>query len=442
MFDFNRLRTHRAHLRFMTWLFSVLLCHHHSDLRAEFPFEQEPIHYTRQAATDRVAKLQQQIKLGNVQLDADSRGDYLASLLKALEISPSSQSLVFSKTSLQVHAISPETPRAIYFNDDVYVGWVQNGYMIEIASMDDQLGGVFYTIRLGGTHPRIDRDRTGCLSCHASQRTERVPGFFIRSVIPTSTGKMFETGTVTDHRSDYQGRWGGWYVTGQHGAMRHLGNEFVSDPPNEEQPIDRERSANLVSLAGRVDTSPYPSTQSDIVALMVMEHQVGMHNRITRANYDTRKALAAPDDSKAQAQMHESNERLVEYLLFCDEPKLPSPVQGEPAFVDQFAARAKQDSRGHSLRDFDLQTRLFKYPCSYLIYSSAFDAIPEPSASYLKQRVLSVLGDSNSVKSAVVSETTISDDLKRFKHLSAEDRSSILQILRETKPSWFVASTL
>ncbi len=184
--------------------------------------------------------------------------------------------------------------------------------MIEIASMDDSFVGerVLYD-SVGGNHPRIDRDRTGCLACHASQRTERVPASLFRSVIPRSNGKMFETGTVTDHRSEYQDRWGGWYVTGQHGTMRHLGNEFVSEPPNEEQPIDRERSANLVSLAGRVDTSPYLSSQSDIVALMVMEHQVTMHNRITRVNYDTRKALAAPDDPEAQAQMRESNERLV-----------------------------------------------------------------------------------------------------------------------------------
>ncbi len=445
------LRTDAAHSRYASHVWAIgfmLVCGwmqlaNGLTARAEFPFEHAPIDYTRVAATDRVAKLQQRLRSGELKLDGQSEQAMLESLLRELDISPASQTLVFSKTSLQVHAISPETPRAIYFNDDVYVGWVQHGYMIEIASMDDRLGGVFYTIRLGGETPRIDRDRTGCLACHASQRTERVPGFFIRSVIPRANGKMFETGTVTDHRSKYADRWGGWYVTGQHGSMRHLGNEVVSDPPNESQPIDRERGANLTSLADRVDLSPYLRDHSDIVALLVMEHQVGMQNRITRANYDTRRALASPDDPQAQEQMRLSNDRLIEYLLFCDEPPLLSPVSGITEFSEQFARRAVKDTQQRSLRDFDLQERLFKYPCSYLIHSSAFDAIPEPSASYIKQQVLSVLGDdatvqNNSQRGIVVA----ADRLKRFSHLSDDDRQSILQILRETKPSWFAAPTL
>lgn len=410
---------------------------------AQYSFDEEPIRYHRTTATDRVARLAAKMDSGEIKLGADDQGDYLAAVLKELEIPTSSQALVFSKTSLQVHRISPETPRAIYFNDDVYVGWVQDGYMIEFAAMDDSLGGVFYSMRLDGRSPRLSRDRGGCIACHASQRTARVPGFFIRSVYPRIDGRTRETGTVTDHRSPLESRWGGWYVTGTHGDLRHIGNAFADDPEDSER-IDRESGANLTSLSDRVDMHPYLTPHSDIVALMVMEHQMQTQNYITLANFEARKALASDQEAKldndkeakrgddqaiqslskaSEERIAIAGEKLVEYLLFCEEPNLPSPVEGTSAFTEEFASRGPVDSKGRGLRQFDLQTRLFRYPCSYLIYSSSFNALPKPMATYVRDRVLSVLRGE--------------DKSDRFTHLAAEDRSAILGILTETKPDWF-----
>jgi len=404
-------------------------------VNAQYSFDEKPIQYNRTNATDRVARLAAKIDSGEVKLEADDQGDYLASILKELDIPVSSQALVFSKTSLQVHRISPETPRAIYFNDDVYVGWVQDGYMIEFAAMDDSLGGVFYSMRLDGRSPNLLRDRGGCLACHASQRTSRVPGFFIRSVFPRTDGRTRETGTVTDHRSPLEGRWGGWYVTGTHGELRHLGNEFADDPDDPDW-IDRESGANVTSLSDRLELKPYLSPHSDVVALMVMEHQMQMQNYITLANYETRKALASdqdssPDNQEATGVLSKASEdriaiagdKLVEYLLFCGEPKFPAPVKGTSPFAEEFSNRGPLDSKGRGLRQFDLQSRLFRYPCSYLIYSSGFDALPQPMAHYVRDRVLKILRGE--------------DTSGRFSHLSAGDRSAILEILEATKPDWF-----
>jgi len=405
---------------------------------AQFSFEEAPINYGQTPATDRVAKLAEKLRSGKVRLDYDQQSDYLPAILRELDIPTSSQALVFSKTSLQIHRISPETPRAIYFNDDVYVGWVQDGYMIEFAAMDDVQGGVFYSLRLDGGNPRISRD-DGCLACHSSMRTQRVPGFFIRSVFPREDGRPRETGTVTDHRSPFSGRWGGWYVTGTHGDMRHIGNEIASDPDVSEK-VDVERGANLLSLKDHIDTNPYPAPGSDIVALLVMEHQMQMQNYITLASFETRKAIeldrvanaeaGRPADYQSEAtikRIASAGDKLVEYMLFCDEAKLESPVAGTSNFAEEFVLRGPQDNQGRSLRQLDLQTKLFRYPCSYLIHSSSFDALPGPMAKYVQKRVLNILRGDNAG----------ADD--RFAHLSTEDRKAILEILVESKPAWFVA---
>jgi hypothetical protein len=405
---------------------------------AQYSFEEAPINYGRVRTTDRVAKLAQKLASGEVKLDYDDKHDYLPAILKELDIPVSSQSLVFSKTSLQLHRISPETPRAIYFNDDVYVGWVQDGYMIEFASMDDQLGGVFYTLRLGGDSPQLSLDRGNCISCHASMRTQRVPGFFIRSVFPREDGRPRETGTVTDHRSPFEGRWGGWYVTGTHGQMRHLGNEIATDPEVSEK-LDVERGANVTSVADRLDLSRYLSPHSDMVALMVMEHQMQMHNYITLANYETRKAIAADQKAseanatpselsdEARKRIEVAGNKLVEYLLFSKEAPLAAQVKGTSDFAQEFMARGPEDSQGRSLRTLDLGSRLFKYPCSYLIYSSSFDALPEPMMNFVRQRVTSVLNGE--------------DKSEAFSHLTKADRESIRAILVETKPGFLMSSS-
>ncbi|MCA9214969.1 MAG: hypothetical protein KDB27_17995, partial [Planctomycetales bacterium] len=258
----------------------------------QLDFEAAPINYNSMETTDPVRKLMERIDAGDFELKYDSNHGYLPAMLEALDVSPSSQMLVFSKTSFQLRKINPARPRAVYFNDDVYIGWVQKGDVLEISSVDPQNGAIFYTLSQEETdRPKIVRDKGQCITCHASSRTSGVPGHLVRSVYASSSGQpFFGSGTfTTDHRSPFHERWGGWYVTGTHGKQRHMGNVIASDRDEPEE-LDVESGANVVDLSNRIDTAPYLRPTSDIVALMVLEHQARMHNLITRANFDTRSA--------------------------------------------------------------------------------------------------------------------------------------------------------
>ena len=127
---------------------------------AQLDFEGAPIDYGKQSTSDRVSRLADALERGSVTLQSDDNSGYLASVLKALEVPLESQSLVFSKTSFQLHKISPGRPRAIYFNDDTYVGWVQGSDIIELAASDPVQGAVFYTMEPNADgKPRVIRDR-------------------------------------------------------------------------------------------------------------------------------------------------------------------------------------------------------------------------------------------------------------------------------------------
>ncbi len=407
----------------------------------QLDFEKAPIDYGKAPTNDRVAKLVAAIQSGQTQLQYDKDHGWLPDVLKKLEVSPESQVLVFSKTSLQLHKIGPRTPRALYFNDDVYVGWCQNGDVLELAATDADQGAVFYTIdQEPSTTPKILRDQGQCLTCHASVRTQSVPGYLIRSVYPDYAGRP-RTGTrtfTTDHRSPFEQRWGGWYVTGQHGKMRHLGNVLASDRRDPEL-IDSEAGANLQRLDRLFDTEPYLRSQSDLVALLVLEHQTQMHNLMTRANFECRiakhydrginEALGRPIDATSEStgrRIVAASEALVRYLLFADEMPLANPVDGLSPFAEQFqnSHARNQDSRGRDFRQLDLQTRLLKYPCSWLIYSDAFNRMPEPVLEHVRKRMMEVLNAEQ-------------DEVKGFENLSSSDRVAIREILDETKPPFW-----
>jgi hypothetical protein len=343
---------------------------------------------------------------------------------------------VFSKTSFQAPRIAPRTPRALYFNDQVSVGFVRGGDVLEIAAADPQQGIIFYTIdQEKAAQPSLDR-RGECLQCHASPGTLGVPGLTVRSVFPDISGMpLFHAGSfTTDHRSPLKERWGGWYVTGTHGAERHMGNVVVEDK-NQPDQLDREKGANVTDLKGRLDAGAYLTPHSDIVALMVLEHQTRMQNLITRVNWETRMALQSsaainaalgrPADElsdSAKRRIQNPAESLVGYLLFAEEAPLTAPVRGTSGFTEEFAKCGPRDCKGRSLREFDLRTRMFKYPCSYLIYSEGFDALPAPAKSYIYRRLNEIL--------------TGKDTSPKFSRLSAADRQAILEILRETKPDF------
>lgn len=400
-------------------------------------YERPPIDYLNAEVHDPVAKLAAKLDAGEIDLDHDDRFGYLPAMLAALDIPVSSQTLVFSKTSLQLHRISPRRPRAIYFNDDVYVGYCQNGDVLELAATDPRQGATFYTVKQSAKRPpKVTRDRGQCLSCHASSRTQDVPGYLVRSVFVDAAGHpMLGTHTYsTDHTSPFDERWGGWYVTGTHGEMRHMGN-VISREEGREVLTDRESGANLETLEGRFDTDAYLTPHSDLVALMVLEHQVQMHNAIAAANYETREAIHQSEQmnrllgrepgmlsDSANRRIDAAAARVLRYLLMRDEFRLTSPVAGTSGFAEDFAARGVRDSQGRSLRDLDLRERLFRYPCSFLVHSPAFDGLPDE----VRSRVLT--GLARILRGA--------DDSGDFDHLSVADRRAIAETLAETKPEF------
>jgi hypothetical protein len=342
--------------------------------------------------------------------------------------------LVFSKTSLQRHRISPHTPRALYFSDDVYVGFCQRGDVLEVSAVDPQLGAVFYTLdQERSDPPRIRRHGDSCLICHGSSPTHGVPGHLVRSLFVDPEGlPILASGSYRiDHTSPLKQRWGGWYVTGTHGDQTHLGNLVVRQRRVVE-PVDNAAGLNVTDLSGRIDPTAYLTPHSDIVALMVLEHQAEGHNRITQAGFQTRLALHQEaalnrDLGQPEGQRWDSTTRriksvgepLVQYLLFSGETELTARITGTSDFAAEFAHRGPRDDKGRSLRDFDLGHRLFKYPCSYLIYSAAFDALPAPVKDYVLRRLWDILNGH--------------DSSKEFAHLSAADRQAIREILVATK---------
>jgi hypothetical protein len=387
------------------------------------PFADAPINYRSENLDDPIARLQKRLDSGETVLRFDAKRGYLKSVLDGLRVPVSSQALVFSKTSFQFPEITAQTPRALYYNDDVYVGRVHSGKFLEFVSFDPMQGAVFYVLdEHQAEHPKFERAEVDCIQCHVAASTHNVPGVLMRSVFTRSSGYP-AAGThsfVTGHESPMSQRWGGWYVTAARGAEAGMANVLVSDPKNPEQ-IDRAAGANLTSLAGHFKNSDYLTGTSDVVALMVLAHQTQMHNLITLTNYQTRFALS-PDgqiSDAARKKFEDAAEQLVRYLLFTNEAPLASPVAGTSGFAEEFAARGPRDSRGRSLRDFDLRTRIFKYPCSYLVYSEDFDAIPEPAKGYIYRRLFEVLSGR--------------DQSSEFASLKSEDRQAILEILVATK---------
>lgn len=398
-------------------------------------YEHEAIGYGTATPHNAVTRLQERLDKGEAKLEFEEGTGWVRSVLRQLGVDESSQMLVFSKTSLQRTRIAPKTPRALYFNDDVYVGFCQNGEVAEITAADAELGAVFYTIDQEKTDsPKFIRQTDNCTICHASSaHTGGVPGHVVRSVYTDAGGlPVLSAGSFRiDQKSPLEQRWGGWFVTGTHGDQKHLGNLIVRDKLHPETILPE--NLNVTDLAGRFDVSAYPTPHSDIVALMVMEHQTGTQNKLTAANFAAKRALwdekvlddafgDSSDDCRESTirRINNAAEPVVEYLLFSGEAKLTAKVAGTSGFAEKFAAKGPRDSKGRSLRDFDLETRLLKYPCSYLIYSQAFDALPEK----LKDRVYLRLNEILTGK----------DTSEKFAHLTPADRKAILEILLDTKP--------
>jgi hypothetical protein len=384
------------------------------------------IQYSTRATRDAIDILNERLDKGELQLtfEAPPRG-YLQSVLKALDISPASQTLVFSENSLQRAHISKATPRAIYFNDTVAVSWSKGADGMEVTVLDRAQGVQFYSIAQNAQQkPRFIR-RTDCLECHLMEQTSGVPGLFVMSQLPLSDNKNeYAQGWAVDHRTPIEDRWGGWYVTGTQVPVRHLGNVAVTHVPRSY--VRADVAPKLDSGLKAFDTTAYLTPHSDVTALLVLNHQLHMTNLLIRLGWEAR--VAEHDGSRGARlpNVRETARELVDYMLFVDEAPLPSAVKGSTSFAQDFASKGPRDRKGRSLRELDLTRRLLRYPCSYMIYTEAFDALPPGAKSAVYERLWEVLSGKETDKA--------------YAGLSAADRLAIVEILRDTKkglPAYF-----
>ena len=332
---------------------------------------------------DPVARLERRIAAGQAKIEYRNDGwGYLSSILENLDLHTDSQLLVFSKTSLQQQKIGPQTPRAIYFNDNVSVGGVQQGELYEIAALDPVEGVVFYSMDTKKVDkPAFERQRSLCVICHGPVNYWS-PGIMVATVYPNADGAPFFMGGgelfhTTNQHSPFEERWGGWYVTGTHGSMTHRGNTWAPDPYH---PVEllTEGTQNVTDLSSKFDVSKYFAPTSDLIALMTFEHQTRLTNLIVALNAEYRFLTSnelQPAQRPKQSDIDKTIQEIVTYMLFEDEIPLTSPIKGVSSFTSTFPQRGPRDSKGRSLRDFDLKTRLFRYKLSYMIYSDLFDGM-------------------------------------------------------------------
>lgn len=383
------------------------------------PLDDPAIEYSSLPLSDPVTELSRKIEQGKVSLAFDPLTGYLPAALKALDIPVESQMAVFSKTSAQAMRIEPANPRVLFFNDAVLAAWVRGGFA-EFASLDPRAGMVFYRLdqrasayrkRMAAAAPESPFSRRqDCLHCHMTPVTLGVPGALLRSVFPSPSGIPWDNAAQynTDSRMPFEKLWGGWYVTGNSGPARHMGNLTVADGAHPESMLEAS-PVHLDSLEGRCSPATRLTPYSDVVALMVFEHQARLMNLLIRAGWESRLALAGNHalTERAQAAVNE----LADGLLFTDEAPLAGEIAGTSGFAEAFAARGPRDSKGRGLRDLSLRGRLLRYPCSYMIYSAAFDALPAAAKEGIYRRMWHTLSAG-----------------------PAADRQAIVEILRDTKP--------
>ncbi|MFH5804952.1 hypothetical protein [Alienimonas sp. DA493] len=388
-------------------------------------YEAGPIYYASATAENALTRLADDLDAGRRTLPIDDRHGLLPALLEALEVPVESQVLNFTKLSQQKDLVGPETPRAIYFSDDAYVGHVPGGFL-EVIVSDPGLGLSFHTVDLltwnsgGPPEVLIDREVMSCTVCHAGPRTLDVPGLLVRSVFSDETGRpaLPARDVRPDHGTPLADRFGGWYVTGTTGPARHRGNlTLPTDRPEQwDELAENAAGRNVTDLSGRFDASAYRSPHSDVVALMTLEHQLDAHNRMVRTGYAYRIAAEAGTADEPDAAWRAEAEDLLAHLLFEGETPLDHPVTGTSGFAEAFAARGPFDDAGRSLRQFDLETRLFRYPCSYTVHSDGFAHLPKEVRGYLYRRLYEVTHG------------------EEFAHLSDEDRTALREILPAVLP--------
>jgi hypothetical protein len=385
--------------------------------------EDPAIKYATAPLNNLVVDVNRRLQDGALNLTFEGRSGFLRSALEALQIPVDSQLLVFSRASLQGKLINEQNPRALFFNDRLALGWVRDGEIIEVAAHDETAGIVFYTLdqRADAPRPLQFKRVFECLGCHMAGDTLGVPGLLMFSTSRPDKSQGFSLPRSVDHSDALARRFGGWFVTGSAGGASHLGNDVAA--------LEGRPSRELKSVDGLFDPDGYRATSSDIVAHLVFTHQVGMTNVLTRASWQARAAdpllhppfaLTPEEEERIAVMMRGVASEVVDYLLFIDESRLTGPVRGESGFAQRFSTTGPRDRKGRSLHELDLSRRLMKYPCSYLIYSPAFDALPASAKNPIYQRLWDVLSGQE-------------QDARYRQALSRDDRQAIVEILRDTR---------
>lgn len=403
-----------------------------SNLRYDFDYPD--LGYAAAPPDNAISRLQARLDAGKLTLPEHPVRGYLDALLKELGIDASSQMLIYSKTSLQTDLIDVETPRAVYFNDHTYIGYVHDTKLIEITTIDPKLGVLFYALPIHTNKPAAFVRETGrCLSCHDTYSmlgggTPRVVVTSAPVIRPDGTPPL-ETSTVSTDRTPFSERWGGWYLTGDTGNQTHLGNLPLDDARQRGGKLST-APRNLRSLAGLFDTSTYLTDTSDVVALLVLEHQTNVQNQMTRALYKARTAFKrtlgdAPEPATwdelppaLQKSFKPLAEPVAQAMLMEGVVGLDEPVTGSAGYERWFESQGPKDAQGRSLRQLDLNTRVFRYPLSYQLYTEAFDALPAYLRDYVFRRI----------EASVSAEGDEASDLAL--------RREAVAILRATKPSF------
>lgn len=416
--------------------FVIIQCAHLHVCADYLIYEEEPINYSDTRPNDPVAKIVNEVNSGKVLLNTTDEKSFVLSFLDRLNIPVSSQVLVFSRTSFQNDRIRPQTPRAIYYSENYYIGWVQGGDL-EIIAIDPQLGPIFYRMNTpftGGSEIKLKRDAQ-CMNCHGGSKTDGVPGMLVRSVYPNYFGQpILSAGThLTDHSSPLNERWGGWFVTGENAGKRHMGNAYFEEGKLRDASLVKDFGVPLENLEDAFDVSRYLTDKSDIVSLMVMEHQIMAHNAITKAHLNTRrwlnldaamaKQVGRPEGKISDAVLgyiDHSAKDMLKIFLFSNEINLEAwGVEGSEEFQCDFACFSRADQSGDSLRDLQLLSRLFKNRLSYMIHSSSFEYLhPIMKKAFYRKLWDALLGkDEDGIAS----------------HIKDKERARIVSILQATK---------
>ena len=399
------------------------------------PFEEPPINYSATPTNDRATAISAKFQSRAMEIRSMPAKKRLQWLLDELGVPVESQIFVFSKTSLQRDLINPEAPRVLYFSDEAYVGWSPTG-AFEVAVFDAKLGATFYVFEPHATKEEPLLARSGdCLLCHS--RHEHTPSLRTRSVFPDANGEPL-SGSGSSNiapSTPLAERWGGWYVTGTKAPFEHRGNLTGKKMDDFEGP-SAQPTRNLLSLEGVVDTRRYLLKTSDVVPLLMHDHQVHVHNVLSTANQDARIALHrwpamreilglpanAPPQGSCVVVFDSQAEKVLDALLCRDEAAWPAEgIHGDGVFAPAYAKTRKPDTKGRSLRDLDLQTRLFRYRCSPLIYSESFTSLPKQLHDIVLLRL------SSGLRAFPPSPS--------FGHLPDDERAAIHEILSATLPN-------